>query len=293
MRRRCQRCPRLEAENRRLRRENEQLRRRLTVHENPHTPPSVRGQAPGRMLLPPLKKPEQRRKPGRKPGHEGVTRPPLIPDRTLEWTLEACPSCRGRRLKPTFVEPKDQIEVPPPPPTVVTRYLVRHYECCDCGAECSATLPGGPLQTGYGPNLKAEMVLLRTEQRLPIRRILQVLLRSGVSMSTATALALLLAASQRLSPEYQKIIRCIRRAPVVYADETSFRVDGKKWWLWVFTTRNDVLLVLRPHRDASVPKEILGEHFQGVLGCDGWKVYPGLARWLQRCWAHLLRIAKE
>lgn len=277
-----------------LRAENQTLRRRLELHENPHVPPSVQNQSPGRVRLRLLKRPEERRRPGRKPGHPGVTRAPLVPDRVVDWPLHECPRCRGKNLIPASTEERDQIELPPPPPAVVTRYRIPHYTCGDCGLECSAPLPGGPIQSGYGPGLKAEAVHMRTEKRLPIRKIQQELSRRGAPMSTATVLALLAAAGHALDGTYEEIRDRIRRARVVYVDETSLRVDGKKWWLWVFTTQGDILLVLRPSRGADVVDEVLGHDFPGrILVCDGWKAYPHPGRLLQRCWAHLLRVTKE
>jgi hypothetical protein len=99
------------------------------------------------------------------------------------------------------------------------------------------------------------------------------------------------AASERLGEEYAAVLRRIRRSAVVHADETSFSVDGRKWWLWTFaTTAGDTLLVLRPSRGAGVVEEILGKGYAGTVVCDGWTAYLGYS--LQRCWAHLLRVAK-
>ena len=103
-------------------------------------------------------------------------------------------------------------------------------------------------------------------------------------------------ASDKLGGEEAAILQRIRKAEVVHADETSFRVHARgvsrhRWWCWVFcTTEGDVLIVLRPSRDRDVVKEVLGPDFHGRLVCDGWKAYLG---WLlQRCWAHLLRVAE-
>ena len=72
-------------------------------------------------------------------------------------------------------------------------------------------------------------------------------------MSTATLQGLVWGASERLGEEYAAIRRRVRRSAVVHADETSFSVDGRKWWLWTFATpKGDTLLVLRPSRGAGV-----------------------------------------
>jgi len=75
----------------------------------------------------------------------------------------------------------------------------------------------------------------------------------------------------------------------VYIDETGIKIKGKKYWLWIFRTNdNDILVVIRKSRGRDVLLEILGEDWDKPIIVDGWKAY-----WkyhiVQRCWAHLLR----
>ena len=77
-------------------------------------------------------------------------------------------------------------------------------------------------------------------------------------------------------------------------DETSFSVLGKGWWLWVFRTDTDILIVFHESRGRYILDEILGERYSGIVICDGWSAYKFLKNAIiQRCWAHLLRYAKE
>jgi hypothetical protein len=183
------------------------------------------------------------------------------------------------------------VELPPPRKAVVTEFTIPIYECLDCGEETRGTLPEGRAPSGYGPQLQAEVVLGKVYERLPYRRLAERLAREGAPMSTATLQGLVWAASERLGEEYAAIRRRVRHSAVVHADETSFSVDGRKWWLWTFATpTGDTLLVLRPSRGAGVVREILGKEYSGTVVCDGWTAYLGYS--LQRCWAHLLRVAK-
>ena len=86
----------------------------------------------------------------------------------------------------------------------------------------------------------------------------------------------------------------IRGAKLLYIDETSFSVLGKKWWVWVFRSDTDMLLVIRNSRGNNVLEEILGKDYAGIVICDCWRAYDFLSNAiLQRCWAHLLRKSKE
>ena len=275
----------------RLRKEAAELRRRLSVHENPNVPPSVRNHSPGFVRDRPLTSPEDRKKPGPKPGHPGMTRAPLVPDLRVTLNADTCGRCLGHRLRRTGVDTTTQVELPPPRRAVVTAFTIPIYVCLDCGEETRGKLPDGSTPTGYGPQLRTEAVIGKIVERLPYRRLAERLGREGAPMSTATLQGLVWAASDQLGEEYDKILRRIRRSAAVHADETSFSVDGKKWWLWCFTTvAGDVFLVLRPSRAASVVEEVLGKEYPGTVVCDGWTAYLGYS--LQRCWAHLLRMAK-
>jgi transposase len=285
-----------DAEITRLRKEAEELRRRLRVHENPNVPPSVRNHSPGYDRMRPLVPPESRKRPGPKAGHPGSTRPPLIPDRRVTLAAERCGRCRGHRLERVRTDLQTEVELPPPRMAVVTEYTVPIYRCLDCGEEVRGTLPNGREPSGYGPQLQSEAVLGKIEERLPYRKLQDRLAREGAPMSSATIQGLVWAASDALGEEYAEILERIRAAPSVHADETSYRVGGHRWWLWTFTTTTDTLLVLRPSRGEEVVREVLGEGFPGkVIVCDGHGAYPHPEKgWLlQRCWAHLLRMARD
>jgi transposase len=280
-------------ENERLRKEIAELRRRLQVHENPNVPPSVRNHSPGFARDRPLTPPEKRQHPGGRPGHRGTTRTPLPTDEVVPLTIDACTNCQGRRLRPRGTETEQEVEVTHH--RKVTDYLVQVSECLDCGATVRARLPSGRAPSGYGPELQAEIVMGKIAERLPYRKLVERLARYGVPSCPATLQGVVWGASERLGTAYDAILERIRAAGVVYADETSFHVDGERWWLWSFSTPREMLFVVRPSRGEEVVREVLGEGFRGkVIVCDGHGAYPHaeLGWVLQRCWSHLLRVAK-
>lgn len=282
----------------RLRREVEKKERKikdlegqLAVHVNPNVPPSIRHHAPGFPRDRPRVPEGQHKKPGGKPGHEGVTREPLVPDEKVSLTADACGTCHGHHLQFQGTETKQEVEVIRT--RKVTEYAQAVYRCLDCGEMIRATLPDGREPSGYGPQLQSEIVLAKVEERLPYRKIEEKLDREGIPSCPATLQGVVWGASEKLGDTWVEIRERIRQAPVVYADETSFRVGGVKWWLWTFTTERDTLLVMRPSRGERVVAEVLGQGFPGkVVVCDGWKAYPHEGWVLQRCWAHLLRVTK-
>ena len=272
----------------RLRRENAELRRRLQVHENPNVPPSVRNHSPGYARTRPLVPSTQRKKPGPKPGHEGVTREPLTPDQKVALHASRCGRCHGEHLRFRGTETHQEVEVVRQ--RIVTEYEQTLYDCLDCGAEVRSTLPDGREPMGYGPQLQTEIVLGKVEERLPYRKLEERLAREGIPSCPATLQAVVWGASEKLGSEAAAIVQRLRAAPWVHADESSYRIDGRKVWIWGFCTETDLLLVIRPSRGREVVEEVLGKDYPGQIVCDGWKGYLGWV--LQRCWAHLLRYAE-
>jgi hypothetical protein len=90
---------RLTEEIERLRGEAKELRRRLSVHESPNVPPSVRNHSPGYDRVRTLVPPEARKKPGPKAGHPGSTREPLVSDLRVTLAADQCGRCRSVRLE--------------------------------------------------------------------------------------------------------------------------------------------------------------------------------------------------
>jgi transposase len=216
----------------RFRKETAERRCRLKAHENPNVPPSVVHHSPGFSRERPLTPPGERKKPGPKPGHPCMTREPLVPDRRVTLSADACGRCHGHRLRQPCSDARTELKLPPPRKVVVTEFTIPVYEWLDCGEEVRGALSDGRVPSGYGPQLQREVVVGKILERLPYRRLAERLAREGGSMSTAALQGLVLAASDQLGEEHGAIRRRISRSAVVHADETSFSVDGKKWWLW-------------------------------------------------------------
>jgi transposase len=272
-----------------LKRENEELKRRLALYENAHTPSSQR------------KYPTRcnggshcsgRRFPGRPNGHPGTTRPVPKPDVVKTPTWKKCPRCGVRLPKPAEVRHHIVEEIPEPSPVVVIDYLEFRGVCRACGARNVARHPDCPPEGRFGKNLLSYVQLLKYDARLPHNKIRQMLeWQHGISITTATIFDITRRVSDWLKPSYEETRQMVRDANVVYTDETGMKVDGRQFWTWGFVTENETLIAVRKSRGKRVLNEMLGKDFSGTMVVDGWKSYPNFTRKLQRCWAHLLREA--
>jgi transposase len=287
----------LKLENDQLRHENELLRgciaeleARLARYENAHTPPSLRrggnrkkDQTEG-----------EKGKPGQKKGHKGLTRQTAKPDKQIEVTKDLCPDCGSKLGSPFKIESKIIEEIPEPQPVTVTEYRICHYICPCCRIEVVAEDAGCPCEGKFGNNTISQATLLKYEDRLPHRKIQIALKRLyGLNISPATILDLTRRAADAVQSEYDAILNRVREAQILYVDETSIDVQGRKHWIWVFTTPSQTFVVIRKSRGMNVLLEVLGSGFKGTIVCDGWKPYTKFTNQIQRCWAHLLRESKE
>lgn len=253
----------------------------------------MQNQAPGYSRKHPHTPSEARKKPGQKRGQPGTTRGCPTPDDERVYTAQRCRTCRSSRLKDLGEETTYETELVPAT-TKVTKHRQHHYRCEDCGEETLALPQDGHQPTEWGPLAQVEMVLGKVLDRLPYRKLIARMVRMGgklFQMSPATAQAIVWRASERLSEEEQALLQRLRASPFVHVDESIFRADGHREWIWVFVTKEDLLLVIRDSRARDVPEEVLGKDYAGTIICDGWKAYFGWV--LQRCWAHLLRYGKE
>lgn len=266
-----------------LHKENAELRARLRAYENAHTPPSL------------SKKKREPKEPSGKlgalEGHPKWEREQPEPTKTVEHKLDACPHCNHKLKKPFKIERRIIEEIPKPRPIQVTEHLIEHYECPHCHKKVRAKtgLPKGM----FGHNAETFTVLLHFEDRLPLRKTVTALQRQGLNLTNVCVHNISTRTARALTPEYQKQVLLLRTSRVVNGDETEIKINGKKYWLWTFVGEQQTIYVIRKPRNESVPKEILGNEFRGIMSSDGHTAYRKIGSGQQRCWAHLIRESKE
>jgi transposase len=84
--------------------------------------------------------------------------------------------------------------------------------------------------------------------------------------------------------------------PVLNIDETGHKENGQRFWTWCFRAQLYTLFRIDKSRGSKVLVEVLGEEFNGVLGCDYFSAYRKYMRefdvLVQFCMAHLIRDVK-
>jgi transposase len=299
----------LAGENERLRAENAALRQRVAELEEMVAQVKaelerVKGQleeaerAGKRQAAPFSKGPPKAKpkRPGRKAGHAPAHRPrPERIDRTLEAELPpACPECGGK-LTNQRVEEQFVIDIPPVEP-IVTQFNVHIADCADCGKRVQGRHPEqisdalGAAAVQLGARVLGLAAELKHGMGVPYRKVKRIF---SVGYGLEVSPGGLARGGQRLArqgaPTYERLIQVLRESPVVNADETSWKIGGDKAWLWVFTNPEVSVYTIDPTRAHKVAERVLGEEFDGVLGCDCFPAYDPLAYRQQKCLGHLLK----
>lgn len=275
----------LKEENKELEKKVVNLKQQLSFFQNPHTPSS-------KQLF--KKRVHQAsKKLGAPRGHEGATR--KIPEltETMNYFLTKCPTCNELLGKPFDIEERIEEEIPEPQPVKTTKHVIGFYNCKNCGVVTAKT--GLPREGCFGKNILAHTTLMKYDDRLPARKVVNTLNRSYLlSLTHSTVLNIVQRVVKAVQHAYEQLKMQVRTFFNVYIDETGVKVQGKQFWIWIFTTVTMTFFVIRKSRHCKVVKEVLGDDFNGVINCDGWETYKTYKNnnnnvLLQRCWAHATR----
>lgn len=267
--------------------EIEKLKRKLRRYENPHTPPSKdeRKSRTNFVSITGLTV-------GKKTGYKGSSRERKEPTDFVSSFDPVCSQC-GKTNKIKEVRTKIFEEAPEPQPTKIVKAEWGIYECAcgHCWDSRPAEVPGKGV---FGRNLQTQITLLRFDDRLPLRKTISAIERQYKTTLTSKAVYdITKRVADKATPEYELVKKKIRRATNLHIDETKIRIQGKTHWLWIFRSRNNVFFVIRKERNRNVLDEVLGYHYGGAIICDGLSAYEEYTKYLQRCWAHILRETKE
>jgi transposase len=244
------------------------------------------------------------RKVGRPAGHAADLRPTPTPeqtDRHIHVPCSVCPDCDSPLLELDQIT-QWQTDLPPIVP-VVTKFTVATGYCPCCRRRVQGrhaeqiSNATGSAGNVIGPVALTMAAELKHRLGVPYRKICDFLATyANLDICPAT----LIRAEQRLAnlarPTFDLLLDALRRAGVVHADETGWRIGAVNAWLWVFSSKDITIYTIRTGvgaRGHEVPQEILGPDFDGYLIIDGFKAYDVLGYAKGQCNAHLLRRAKN
>ena len=227
---------------------------------------------------------------GGQPGHERQQRALLPPDHTVSLKPTQCRGC-GHRLDGQDPQPlrHQVLELPPIRPEV-TEYQLHRLACPRCGLSTCARLPEGVLTGGQGPRLQSALALMTGAYRMSKRMVqtfcadvLGIPICAGQVCASEAETA---AATETLVQE----LRAFVRSQPANIDETGWRQNHQRGWLWAVVTQTVTVFTIALSRAGSVAQGLMDLSAGRVITTDRYKGYFWLPlRQRQLCWAHLTR----
>lgn len=241
------------------------------------------------------------RKIGGQPGHPKHERAAFPPEQVtlfVEHPLHGCPDCGGLlRRNGDFARVVQQVDVQPPVLTI-EQHTCPEYWCSHCDKAYKAELPS-PIETGglVGPRLTVLIAYLKGVCHASFSTVRKFLRdHVGVTISRGQLANVIAKVSDALQWPYQELLDCLPTETILNVDETGHKDNGDLMWTWCFKAELYTLFKIDPSRSADVLIEVLGEEFDGVLGCDCFSAYRRYMREcdvrVQFCLAHFIREVK-
>lgn len=245
---------------------------------------------------------KRKRKPGGQKGHPKHERPEFpfeALDNAWEYTLESCPTCGGglenADRAPRVVQQVEIIDVP----IRIEEHRGRAYWCPSCRKFHYAPLPP-EVEKGqlFGPRLTTLVAYMKGVCHASfstIRKFIRDVV--GIKVSRGYLRKLIGKMSAALKPSYDELLGSLHDENALNIDETGHKENGKRFWTWCFRAATYTLFHIDKSRGSKVLIDVLGEEFEGVIGCDYWGAYKKYMRLhesvqLQFCMAHLIRDVK-
>lgn len=289
-------------ENQRLRQRIEQLERELAKARKNSTTSS---KPPSSDLVKPPKPSPQKpgtRRAGGQPGHPKHERPAFPPeqlDAIHEYTLEHCPGC-GTTLEAVEKAPQviQQVEILNIPIRVEEHRGVPFW-CPSCRTVHYAPLPSQIVNGGlFGARLTALVAYMKGVCHASfstIRKFCRDVL--GMPVSRGYLRNVIAKVSDALEPAFDELLNALPGQATLHIDETGHKDNGERFWTWCFKAAMYTLFRLDKSRGSQVLLDVLGEEFQGIIGCDYFSAYRKYMRLndkvdVQFCLAHLIRDVK-
>lgn len=237
---------------------------------------------------------------GAKDGHKAYTRHiPARIDYIKEHKLFRCPECDTKLGATQEIRQRFVTDVKLVSRVRNTRHDIHRKYCPTCKKMVEPEVPNVLPHARFGLNLMLLVMYLRLGLRLPGNKVCEFLLTMyNLTMSEGEVVHILRQLVIAFGPYYAQLEKMIKIARVKHTDSTSWRVNGKNYFAWVFIAAGVVLYKIRKRNNSRVPLSVFGTKQKGMtLVIDRHSALRALAEkagfLLQLCWSHILADSKD
>ena len=235
------------------------------------------------------------RKSGGQFGHKGTTLGMSgTPDKIIDLKSTFCSNC-GQNLGDSVFSLKASrqvIEMPPIKP-IYEEYRQYSCQCPRCQNQQIADFPAGvnaPIQ--YGSSVESLVSYFSVYQYIPFKRLQNIFSQVfSTPLSEGSVGNILERSAQKCEGVYQVIKQQIAQSSVVGADETGAKVNGAKWWIWVWQNLLNTFIIASDNRGFQTINSVWKDGLpNATLVSDRWAAQlKATVQNHQLCLAHLLR----
>jgi predicted RecB family nuclease len=170
----------------------------------------------------------------------------------------------------------------------VTKYGVDCYKCSECGITFNSDrrdLGRSP----YGTNVMAYVIYNLIEVHISQYQLSKIIQKMfGFCLSQQSIHRMAKKSAEKYLTTYDEIKQRLLNGRLIHADETHVSIKGRKTYVWVYTSMEDVIYTWSESREGHNVGSLLKD-FQGVLISDFYAAYDSIPCPQQRCLIHLIR----
>jgi hypothetical protein len=207
--------------------------------------------------------------------------------------LERCPVCQGEVTPCAESEPRTRIveDIPETINPVVTEYTLHRDWCPTCRRRVEPKVPDALPGAQIGNQVLVLSAWLHYGLGVTLAQILSVFnFHLHFQLTPGGLVQMWYRLQEILFGWYDEIKAQALQAKTLFADETGWRVLGKTWWLWCFTTGDLTYYLIDRCRGSPLLRKFFKREFQGILVSDFWGAYNAIRCMAkQKCIPHLLR----
>lgn len=178
---------------------------------------------------------------------------PLIPKR--------CPDCGAKLGKTQEVRSHYVTGIKLVLKIENTRYDIHRKYCPKCKRIIEPEVPNVLPHAKYNINFMLFIMYLRLGMRMPGNKVCEFLftMREGLTISEGEIALILKQLALAFGPYYSSLEKLVKMARVKHTDSTSWRVNGKNYFAWVFITIGIVLYKIMKRNNSRAPLTVFGK----------------------------------
>jgi len=232
--------------------------------------------------------------------HKGYTR--YVPERIdniKALNPKRCPHCNTKLSETQEIRSRHVTDIKLISKAKTTRYDIHRKYCPKCKKIVEPEVPNVLPHARFGLNIMLLVMYLKLGLRLPCNKIRDFFMTLyDIKISNGEIPNILRQLANEFGDYYAWLEKIVKLARVKHTDSTSWRINGKNYFAWVFIAFGVVLYKIRKRNNSRVPLSVFGTRQKGMhLVIDRHSALRALAEKagfiVQFCWSHITNDSKQ